>query len=64
LLIIFLTFFTCIHKSQYRIRLEEKQLRFDYSFTERQLLKYIRIAGKEKESMTRQISTLPKGIWR
>nr|ATG25846.1 ribosomal protein S4 [Monopsis debilis var. debilis] len=36
-------------KSQYRIRLEEKQkLRFHYGVTERQLLKYVRIAGKAK----------------
>nr|ATG24849.1 ribosomal protein S4 [Lobelia heterophylla subsp. heterophylla] len=36
-------------KSQYRIRLEEKQkLRFHYGLTERQLLKYVRIAGKAK----------------
>nr|YP_010392385.1 ribosomal protein S4 [Codonopsis javanica]UPX07994.1 ribosomal protein S4 [Codonopsis javanica] len=36
-------------KSQYRIRLEEKQkLRFYYGLTERQLLKYVRIAGKAK----------------
>lgn len=34
---------------QYRIRLEEKQkLRFHYGLTERQLLKYVRIAGKAK----------------
>nr|QXV93516.1 ribosomal protein S4 [Rubroshorea leprosula] len=38
-------------KSQYRIRLEEKQkLRFHYGLTERQLLKYVRIAGKAKSS--------------
>nr|AWI73461.1 ribosomal protein S4 [Skytanthus acutus] len=38
-------------KSQYRIRLEEKQkLRFHYGLTERQLLKYVRIAGKSKGS--------------
>ncbi|RYR57562.1 hypothetical protein HN51_008579 [Arachis hypogaea] len=38
-------------KSQYPIRLEEKQkLRFHYGLTERQLLKYIRIAGKAKGS--------------
>nr|YP_009947816.1 ribosomal protein S4 [Cerbera manghas]QOH92353.1 ribosomal protein S4 [Cerbera manghas]UOF70083.1 ribosomal protein S4 [Cerbera manghas] len=38
-------------KSQYRIRLEEKQkLRFHYGLTERQLLKYVRIAGKTKGS--------------
>ncbi|XP_042753613.2 30S ribosomal protein S4, chloroplastic-like [Lactuca sativa] len=37
--------------SQYRIRLEEKQkLRFHYGLTERQLLKYVRIAGKAKGS--------------
>nr|YP_009758328.1 ribosomal protein S4 [Vavilovia formosa]QIN90135.1 ribosomal protein S4 [Vavilovia formosa] len=38
-------------KTQYRIRLEEKQkLRFHYGLTERQLLKYVRIAGKAKGS--------------
>ncbi|KAJ0816829.1 putative ribosomal protein S4/S9 [Helianthus annuus] len=38
-------------KSQHRIRLEEKQkLRFHYGLTERQLLKYVRIAGKAKGS--------------
>nr|QVX29239.1 ribosomal protein S4 [Indigofera miniata] len=38
-------------QSQYRIRLEEKQkLRFHYGLTERQLLKYVRIAGKAKGS--------------
>nr|APW79586.1 ribosomal protein S4 [Fissidens fontanus]BBB22071.1 ribosomal protein S4 [Fissidens fontanus] len=37
--------------SQYRIRLEEKQkLRFHYGITERQLLKYVRIARKTKGS--------------
>nr|CAI29117.1 small ribosomal protein 4 [Plagiochila rubescens] len=37
--------------SQYRIRLEEKQkLRFHYGLTERQLLKYMRIARKAKGS--------------
>nr|AND48165.1 ribosomal protein S4 [Flatbergium novo-caledoniae] len=37
--------------SQYRIRLEEKQkLRFHYGITERQLLKYIRIARRVKGS--------------
>nr|YP_010892630.1 ribosomal protein S4 [Pleurozia subinflata]URH13447.1 ribosomal protein S4 [Pleurozia subinflata] len=37
--------------SQYRIRLEEKQkLRFHYGLTERQLLKYVRIARKIKGS--------------
>ncbi|CAN0929606.1 30S ribosomal protein S4, chloroplastic [Linum grandiflorum] len=36
-------------KSQYCIRLEEKQkLRFHYGLTERQLLKYVRIASKGK----------------
>nr|YP_010313925.1 ribosomal protein S4 [Pterisanthes heterantha]YP_010315071.1 ribosomal protein S4 [Ampelocissus ascendiflora]UNA63490.1 ribosomal protein S4 [Pterisanthes heterantha]UNA64636.1 ribosomal protein S4 [Ampelocissus ascendiflora] len=36
-------------RSQYRIRLEEKQkLRFHYGLTERQLLNYVRIAGKAK----------------
>nr|YP_009680014.1 ribosomal protein S4 [Saurauia tristyla]YP_010581156.1 ribosomal protein S4 [Saurauia napaulensis]QDP13758.1 ribosomal protein S4 [Saurauia tristyla]UZT27477.1 ribosomal protein S4 [Saurauia napaulensis] len=36
---------------QYRIRLKEKQkLRFHYGVTERQLLKYVRIAGKAKGS--------------
>nr|YP_009668651.1 ribosomal protein S4 [Adenia mannii]QCW93431.1 ribosomal protein S4 [Adenia mannii] len=36
-------------KSQYSIRLQEKQkLRFHYGLTERQLLKYIRIAAKAK----------------
>nr|YP_010418537.1 ribosomal protein S4 [Australina pusilla]USG51477.1 ribosomal protein S4 [Australina pusilla] len=38
-------------KSQYRIRLEEKQkLRFHYGLTEQQLLKYVHIAGKAKGS--------------
>nr|YP_009994512.1 ribosomal protein S4 [Cuscuta pedicellata]QNP08628.1 ribosomal protein S4 [Cuscuta pedicellata] len=38
-------------KSQYRIRLEEKQkLRFHYGLTERQLINYVRIAGKAKGS--------------
>ena len=37
--------------SQYRIRLEEKQkLRFHYGLTERQLLKYVRIARRAKGS--------------
>nr|P59150.1 RecName: Full=Small ribosomal subunit protein uS4c; AltName: Full=30S ribosomal protein S4, chloroplastic [Takakia lepidozioides]CAC80628.1 small ribosomal protein 4 [Takakia lepidozioides] len=37
--------------SQYRVRLEEKQkLRFHYGLTERQLLKYVRIARKAKGS--------------
>nr|YP_009409894.1 ribosomal protein S4 [Cressa cretica]ASJ65077.1 ribosomal protein S4 [Cressa cretica] len=40
-----------VKKSQYRIRLEEKQkLRFHYGLTERQLLKYVRIARKSKGS--------------
>ncbi|KAG6467604.1 hypothetical protein ZIOFF_074547 (chloroplast) [Zingiber officinale] len=44
-------------RSQYRIRLEEKQkLRFHYGLTERQLLKYVHIAGKAKGS-TGQIKT-------
>nr|YP_010129849.1 ribosomal protein S4 [Arisarum simorrhinum]QKJ80355.1 ribosomal protein S4 [Arisarum simorrhinum] len=38
-------------RSQYRIRLEEKQkLRFHYGLTERQLLRYVHIAGKAKGS--------------
>nr|WOC91401.1 ribosomal protein S4 [Utricularia graminifolia] len=38
-------------RSQYRIRLEEKQkLRFHYGVTERQLIKYVRIARKAKGS--------------
>nr|YP_010567056.1 ribosomal protein S4 [Tofieldia ulleungensis]UZC33168.1 ribosomal protein S4 [Tofieldia ulleungensis]UZH94454.1 ribosomal protein S4 [Tofieldia coccinea var. kondoi] len=38
-------------KSQYRIRLEEKQkLRFHYGLAERQLLRYVHIAGKAKGS--------------
>nr|AYH51588.1 ribosomal protein S4 [Amphilophium bauhinioides]AYH51602.1 ribosomal protein S4 [Amphilophium frutescens] len=38
-------------KSGYSIRLEEKQkLRFHYGLTERQLLKYVRIARKVKEA--------------
>nr|YP_001542533.1 ribosomal protein S4 [Cuscuta exaltata]A8W3C6.1 RecName: Full=Small ribosomal subunit protein uS4c; AltName: Full=Plastid 30S ribosomal protein S4 [Cuscuta exaltata]ABW83697.1 ribosomal protein S4 [Cuscuta exaltata] len=38
-------------KSQYRIRLEEKQkLRFHYGLTERQLINYVRIARKAKGS--------------
>nr|YP_009456469.1 ribosomal protein S4 [Gymnocarpos przewalskii]AUJ23059.1 ribosomal protein S4 [Gymnocarpos przewalskii]UVW79815.1 ribosomal protein S4 [Gymnocarpos przewalskii]UVW79896.1 ribosomal protein S4 [Gymnocarpos przewalskii]UVW79977.1 ribosomal protein S4 [Gymnocarpos przewalskii] len=40
-----------VKRSQYRIRLEEKQkLRFHYGITERQLLKYVRIARKAKGS--------------
>nr|AHA12685.1 ribosomal protein S4 [Orchidantha fimbriata]AYP34360.1 ribosomal protein S4 [Orchidantha fimbriata]AYP34429.1 ribosomal protein S4 [Orchidantha maxillarioides] len=36
-------------RSKYRIRLEEKQkLRFHYGLTERQLLRYVHIAGKAK----------------
>lgn len=42
--------------SQYRIRLEEKQkLRFHHGVTERQLLKYVRIARRAKGS-TGQVS--------
>jgi small subunit ribosomal protein S4 len=38
-------------KTQYRIRLEEKQkLRFHYGLSERQLLKYVRIARRSKGS--------------
>ncbi|KAL2930974.1 30S ribosomal protein S4 chloroplastic, partial [Bienertia sinuspersici] len=38
-------------RSQYRIRIEEKQkLHFHYGITERQLLKYVRIARKAKGS--------------
>nr|UDZ61460.1 ribosomal protein S4 [Echinodorus cordifolius]UDZ61461.1 ribosomal protein S4 [Echinodorus paniculatus]WRM53826.1 ribosomal protein S4 [Echinodorus grisebachii] len=38
-------------RSQYCIRLEEKQkLRFHYGLTERQLLRYVHIAGKTKGS--------------
>nr|YP_009994385.1 ribosomal protein S4 [Cuscuta africana]QNP08497.1 ribosomal protein S4 [Cuscuta africana] len=38
-------------KSQYRIRLEEKQkLRFHYGLTEKQLINYVRIARKAKGS--------------
>nr|WGM64134.1 ribosomal protein S4 [Brahea armata] len=38
-------------RSQYRIRLEEKQkLRFHYGLTERQLVRYVHIAGKAKGS--------------
>nr|YP_010420112.1 ribosomal protein S4 [Nanocnide japonica]USG53580.1 ribosomal protein S4 [Nanocnide japonica] len=40
-----------VKKSQYRIRLEEKQkLRFHYGLTEQQLLNYVHIAGKAKGS--------------
>nr|YP_010362454.1 ribosomal protein S4 [Euphorbia schlechtendalii]UNS16244.1 ribosomal protein S4 [Euphorbia schlechtendalii] len=46
-------------KSQYRIRLEEKQkLRFHYGLTERQLLKYVRIAAKAKGSTGRVLLQL------
>nr|QFQ45618.1 ribosomal protein S4 [Tashiroea okinawensis] len=46
-------------KSQYRIRLEEKQkLRFHYGLTERQLLKYVCIAGKAKGSTGRVLLQL------
>ncbi|KAL1348168.1 hypothetical protein AAHE18_07G060400 [Arachis hypogaea] len=46
-------------KSQYRICLEEKQkLRFHYGLTERQLLKYIRIAGKAKGSTSQVLLQL------
>nr|AEX94216.1 ribosomal protein S4 [Trichopetalum plumosum] len=38
-----------VKKSRYRIRLEEKQkLHFHYGVTERQLLRYVHIAGKAK----------------
>jgi small subunit ribosomal protein S4 len=38
-------------KEQYRFRLQEKQkLRFHYGLTERQLLRYVHIAGKAKKS--------------
>nr|AYP33263.1 ribosomal protein S4 [Goeppertia roseopicta] len=38
-------------RSRYRIRLKEKQkLRFHYGLTERQLLRYVHIAGKAKGS--------------
>nr|QGA86528.1 ribosomal protein S4 [Hymenostegia brachyura] len=46
-------------KSQYRIRLEEKQkLRFHYGLTERQMLKYVRIARKAKGSTGRVLLQL------
>nr|YP_009768338.1 ribosomal protein S4 [Micklethwaitia carvalhoi]QIS98956.1 ribosomal protein S4 [Micklethwaitia carvalhoi] len=46
-------------KSQYRIRLEEKQkLRFYYGLTERQMLKYVRIARKAKGSTGRVLLQL------
>nr|YP_010362631.1 ribosomal protein S4 [Euphorbia tithymaloides]UNS16586.1 ribosomal protein S4 [Euphorbia tithymaloides] len=48
-----------VKKSQYRIRLEEKQkLRFHYGLTERQLLKYVRIAAKAKGSTGRVLLQL------
>nr|CAL39300.1 small ribosomal protein 4 [Lethocolea glossophylla]CAL39301.1 small ribosomal protein 4 [Lethocolea glossophylla] len=47
--------------SQYRIRLEEKQkLRFHYGVTERQLLKYVRIARKAKGSTGQVLLQLPE----
>nr|YP_009450081.1 ribosomal protein S4 [Burmannia championii]ANK36278.1 ribosomal protein S4 [Burmannia championii] len=46
-------------RSQYRIRLEEKQkLRFHYGLTERQLLRYVHIAGKAKGSTGRVLLQL------
>nr|YP_009454370.1 ribosomal protein S4 [Crudia harmsiana]AUF70165.1 ribosomal protein S4 [Crudia harmsiana] len=46
-------------KSQYRIRLEEKQkLRFHYGLTERQMLKYVRIAREAKGSTGRVLLQL------
>lgn len=46
-------------RSQYRIRLEEKQkLRFHYGLTERQLLQYVRIAGKAKGATGRVLLQL------
>nr|YP_010991263.1 ribosomal protein S4 [Psittacanthus schiedeanus]WOX61536.1 ribosomal protein S4 [Psittacanthus schiedeanus] len=46
-------------RSQYRIRLEEKQkLRFHYGLTERQLIKYVQIAGKAKGSTGRVLLQL------
>nr|YP_010311350.1 ribosomal protein S4 [Tetrastigma lawsonii]UNA65047.1 ribosomal protein S4 [Tetrastigma lawsonii] len=46
-------------RSQYRIRLEEKQkLRFHYGLTERQLLNYVRIAGKAKGATGRVLLQL------
>lgn len=46
-------------RSHYRIRLEEKQkLRFHYCLTERQLLKYVRIAGKAKGASGRVLLQL------
>uniref|UniRef100_A0ACD6ASX3 Uncharacterized protein n=1 Tax=Avena sativa TaxID=4498 RepID=A0ACD6ASX3_AVESA len=41
-------------KEQYRIRLQEKQkLRFHYGLTERQLLRYVHIAGKAKREIAK-----------
>nr|YP_010314742.1 ribosomal protein S4 [Cissus discolor]UNA64307.1 ribosomal protein S4 [Cissus discolor] len=46
-------------RSQYRIRLEEKQkLRFHYGLTERQLLNYVHIAGKAKGATGRVLLQL------
>nr|AFN68060.1 ribosomal protein S4 [Cypella aquatilis] len=46
-------------RSQYRIRLEEKQkLRFHYGLTERQLLKYVHIAVKAKGATGRVLLQL------
>nr|YP_009515100.1 ribosomal protein S4 [Dendrotrophe varians]YP_009772460.1 ribosomal protein S4 [Phacellaria compressa]YP_009772532.1 ribosomal protein S4 [Phacellaria glomerata]YP_010835800.1 ribosomal protein S4 [Phacellaria rigidula]AUN45188.1 ribosomal protein S4 [Dendrotrophe varians]QIT03550.1 ribosomal protein S4 [Phacellaria compressa]QIT03622.1 ribosomal protein S4 [Phacellaria glomerata]WGC44149.1 ribosomal protein S4 [Phacellaria rigidula] len=46
-------------RSQYRIRLEEKQkLRFHFGLTERQLLQYVRIAGKAKGATGRVLLQL------
>nr|YP_010624752.1 ribosomal protein S4 [Stelechocarpus burahol]WBG68709.1 ribosomal protein S4 [Stelechocarpus burahol] len=46
-------------KSQYCIRLQEKQkLRFHYGLTERQLLRYVHIAGKTKGSTGRVLLQL------
>nr|YP_009450258.1 ribosomal protein S4 [Burmannia nepalensis]AOV93991.1 ribosomal protein S4 [Burmannia nepalensis] len=46
-------------KSQYCIRLEEKQkLRFHYGLTERQLLRYVHIAGKAKGSTSQGLLQL------
>ncbi|PIN01031.1 Ribosomal protein S4 [Handroanthus impetiginosus] len=43
-------------KSQYRLRLKEKQkLRCHYGLTEQQLIKYVHIAGKSKGSTARQL---------
>ncbi|CBI34295.3 hypothetical protein VitviT2T_021153 [Vitis vinifera] len=46
-------------RSQYRIRLEEKQkLRFHYGLTERQLLNYVHIARKAKWAIGRVLLQL------